>query len=616
MVQPSSERDIFNLKTAQVLSSLRKDFPLGTQLALFAVSPDGRSSIHCSDQLKPYEESLYNDDVKKAAITAITVNRKRPFQNVALQLPQSSGSKNVPTPASPVVHPGDEEMTIDEIASSAVRPRKKPRRAISEPTPLPQLVNNAASSSSSSSSSSFSTVITGEPEVGMTGQQAALPPLLLPPPPPGALEQLPIDESQRLDKGKGKAVAADLGNDNPAERRIDEEGEEGEERSIALRIGDTQAVTNYLISRFVQIQQLDCRALAKSWIKAVEPKKQSHSPYNKGDLTRPYWWPMHVPHREPDHLLRSHRVDVLVAILRRTGMPLAELRSATNSSRGVRPRQKELLSEVCDVVGLERRYLSGQLDQDHIVYVVPFTKLTKRKPRASKAAAAGKPAKQPRQQKRGAATTRRRRAVPGPTAATDPSAPLAPKMEDVEGDNLLGATASGSAQPEQMEIIASSSRTSVPKKQSAIKRRQSADVNISIDQAIERPSPAVSEPRGTFEWAHSPGSTVSAAGFAMSHTQSPGTMSTLPAPPAEPPAFTMGVSNPSMYTPLLSAQMPPDDVSELHMLPPNDSGMAFPDSTLGMPSGFPSTDAYLRFALDEGGSFTSYQNFDGYPTMQ
>jgi hypothetical protein len=61
--------------------------------------------------------------------------------------------------------------------------------------------------------------------------------------------------------------------------------------------------------RFKDMQQSSCKVMGKAFVKLVEPKKQTHHPYTKGDAKAPPWWPKstgdnHVRHREPDHLLR------------------------------------------------------------------------------------------------------------------------------------------------------------------------------------------------------------------------------------------------------------------------------------------------------------------------
>jgi hypothetical protein len=86
---------------------------------------------------------------------------------------------------------------------------------------------------------------------------------------------------------------------------------------VHIAVGDTKSCIAFYMSRFQQMQQIPCKAIAKDWIKAVEPKKQAKYPYNGGksgknpvngqeDLYRPPWWPSEgCPHREPDHIKKD-----------------------------------------------------------------------------------------------------------------------------------------------------------------------------------------------------------------------------------------------------------------------------------------------------------------------
>lgn len=83
-----------------------------------------------------------------------------------------------------------------------------------------------------------------------------------------------------------------------------------------IRVGDRDLLRRYYEKAFEDFQQLNCRAIAKSYIKLVEPRKQVHFPYNgrkviagvsqrvDPEQTKPAWWPVGVLHREPDHLLK------------------------------------------------------------------------------------------------------------------------------------------------------------------------------------------------------------------------------------------------------------------------------------------------------------------------
>lgn len=75
-------------------------------------------------------------------------------------------------------------------------------------------------------------------------------------------------------------------------------------------IGDDEEVEKFYYQRFRDMQQAACKVMGKAFVKLVEPKKQTHFPYTKGDEQAPPWWPSRngsnksVRHKEPDHLLK------------------------------------------------------------------------------------------------------------------------------------------------------------------------------------------------------------------------------------------------------------------------------------------------------------------------
>lgn len=81
------------------------------------------------------------------------------------------------------------------------------------------------------------------------------------------------------------------------------------QKTQQLTIGNEAEVEQFYYTRFKDMQQSSCKVMGKAFVKLVEPKKQTHHPYTKGDAKAPPWWPKstgdnHVRHREPDHLLR------------------------------------------------------------------------------------------------------------------------------------------------------------------------------------------------------------------------------------------------------------------------------------------------------------------------
>jgi hypothetical protein len=79
-----------------------------------------------------------------------------------------------------------------------------------------------------------------------------------------------------------------------------------------IRVQDGPALWAFYDQRFKSCQQSACKLIAKAWVKAVEPKKQSTHPYTGSDEKAPGWWPKpwgntkedKVRHKEPDHLYK------------------------------------------------------------------------------------------------------------------------------------------------------------------------------------------------------------------------------------------------------------------------------------------------------------------------
>lgn len=86
-----------------------------------------------------------------------------------------------------------------------------------------------------------------------------------------------------------------------------------------ITISDDKELWAFYEQRFKNIQQSACKLIAKAWVKAVEPKKQSTHPYTGSDEKAPDWWPKpwgptkdeRVRHKEPDHLYKRGQLYVL-----------------------------------------------------------------------------------------------------------------------------------------------------------------------------------------------------------------------------------------------------------------------------------------------------------------
>jgi hypothetical protein len=96
-----------------------------------------------------------------------------------------------------------------------------------------------------------------------------------------------------------------------------------EDCSDRLKVGDEKACSAFYRRVLTDAQQGLCKKLAKWWIKAINPNKQTNNPYAGGPEKKPNWWPMTPPnnavgeptkgtlenglvrHKEPDHLSKS-----------------------------------------------------------------------------------------------------------------------------------------------------------------------------------------------------------------------------------------------------------------------------------------------------------------------
>lgn len=88
-----------------------------------------------------------------------------------------------------------------------------------------------------------------------------------------------------------------------------------------ISIRDKDFLHRYYEKVFQNLQQTNCRVLAKAYVKLVEPRKQVNYPYNgrkivagrtqqlEPDETKPPWWPSGVSHREPDHLPKAGKKE-------------------------------------------------------------------------------------------------------------------------------------------------------------------------------------------------------------------------------------------------------------------------------------------------------------------
>ncbi|EED12276.1 hypothetical protein TSTA_003350 [Talaromyces stipitatus ATCC 10500] len=157
--------------------------------------------------------------------------------------------------------------------------------------------------------------------------------------------------------------------------------------AYVIRVDDEARLKRYYEKAFDAFQQLNCRVIAKAFIKLVEPRKQVNYPYNgrrassspggerraNPELTKPPWWPAGVTHKEPDHLLKPERIQLLIHILRELGgshgITAEKLREAGQDvRRSISPPERlQILDEVYNVRHMEERYIRGEISGDVLI---------------------------------------------------------------------------------------------------------------------------------------------------------------------------------------------------------------------------------------------------------
>ncbi|RYP60736.1 hypothetical protein DL770_009937 [Monosporascus sp. CRB-9-2] len=174
-----------------------------------------------------------------------------------------------------------------------------------------------------------------------------------------------------------------------------------------ITIGDDKAVWQFYHDILKECQQNACKLIAKAWIKAVEPKKQSTHPYTGKDEKAPDWWPKpwgankdeKVRHKEPDHLLRHERLYLLVHILRLIVEPaerqhpavqkvhlnvskLSDLTMDAMSSwfadkeNPANATKQPLLKELFKLARAEERYKNDEIDSSASVFVTSIERVS------------------------------------------------------------------------------------------------------------------------------------------------------------------------------------------------------------------------------------------------
>lgn len=85
--------------------------------------------------------------------------------------------------------------------------------------------------------------------------------------------------------------------------------------TMSIPLDNPDLIHNYVNGIFKLLRQVPCKSLAKLWIKLIEPGKKTKFPYIKGNAMKPSWWPNGVEHREPDHLKKPDRLQLMCSLI-------------------------------------------------------------------------------------------------------------------------------------------------------------------------------------------------------------------------------------------------------------------------------------------------------------
>ncbi|CAI7599363.1 unnamed protein product [Penicillium viridicatum] len=162
----------------------------------------------------------------------------------------------------------------------------------------------------------------------------------------------------------------------------------GSVEMVPLRIGDTKKVMVYYKDTLNRFLQFNCRVILRAFIKFLEPRKQYRYPYNgkapagsassierNPEATKPKWWPSGIRHKEPDHMVKEDRIELLLHILRKLGgygitaNNLEEI--VRDAKRGLKdPRDVEIIYELFRVRKMEELLERGEVDANKAVYIM------------------------------------------------------------------------------------------------------------------------------------------------------------------------------------------------------------------------------------------------------
>lgn len=254
-----------------------------SQWALLVVDSKGRATVDTSDAFQNYRNLWFSDDIIKEACSVTLAAVSQLKERKRQELEQNGGQlKEDPAEGEGATEEYDFEDDAEHEDDEGGLDSPKAERSQESPS-IPK---------------------------HMTHSSPPIPPYPFSPTTPRArkrslqVSKTPLIKKRRRSSVNSKAAAV------PVQRSDSTSGESNavtNPQGITYRpllISDEEAVTTFFETRFRQMQQLTCKVVAKAWIKVIEPKKQSHFPYNRGEESKPSWWPAGARHKEPDHLMK------------------------------------------------------------------------------------------------------------------------------------------------------------------------------------------------------------------------------------------------------------------------------------------------------------------------
>ncbi|GAA5900891.1 uncharacterized protein JCM6883_004688 [Sporobolomyces salmoneus] len=140
-----------------------------------------------------------------------------------------------------------------------------------------------------------------------------------------------------------------------------------------------EELDGWFTSRLSELSHKTDKIVCRSWIKAIEPHKQTRFPYQKGEETKPSWWPPQMRHKEPDHLAKQERIGLLLHLLRLPHVTIGQLEAATGAVQMQIPTQKlPIIQSIYEAAKAERKAIANSPSGNYDTVSIEVTSLSSR----------------------------------------------------------------------------------------------------------------------------------------------------------------------------------------------------------------------------------------------